>query len=61
MRYYITTTGIVFGLLFLAHLARIWEEGVYLVSSPVFAITTVGSIGLCIWALLIHMRSSRRV
>lgn len=51
MKSYIVTTGAAFGLLALAHMARMFQEGAYLIREPVFLITTVGSIVVCLWAI----------
>jgi|SRR5215472_5420543 len=40
MRAYIATTGAAFGLLTLAHIARMFEEGAHLITQPVFLLTT---------------------
>ena len=50
MKLYILITGIVFALLFLAHVARLVLEG-WQVASPVFVITTLASLAMCIWAI----------
>jgi len=53
MKAYIITTGTAFGLLTLAHVARIFEEDVHLITQPVFLVTTVGSACICVWAILL--------
>jgi len=50
MRAYIASTGAVFGLLALAHVARIIAEGLQLAKNPLFAFTTLLAAGLCVWA-----------
>jgi hypothetical protein len=50
MRGYIATTGAVFGLLALAHVARVVAEGLQVAKNPLFAFTTVLCAGLCLWA-----------
>jgi dolichyl-phosphate-mannose--protein O-mannosyl transferase len=50
VKYYVMTTGTAFGLLALAHLVRVILEGVHVTKSPIFIVTTIGSIALCIWA-----------
>lgn len=59
MKYYVMTTGIAFGLLALAHVARVVLEGAHVAKSPIFVVTTIGSIALCIWALLLVKRLPR--
>lgn len=51
MRYYVMATGTAFGLLALAHIARVFVEGPHIASSPVFVVTTIGSIAFCAWAV----------
>lgn len=58
MKAYLITTGAVFALLTLAHLVRIVIEGRHVAMDPVFAIFTIISAGLCVWALLLLRRSS---
>ncbi len=50
MRAYVLTTGIVFGLLTLAHLWRIAEEGVQLLTNPWWVGITLGAGALAFWA-----------
>ena len=58
MRVYVLTTGIVFGLLTLAHLWRIAAEGVQLLTSPWWVGITVGAGALAVWAWRL-LRQSR--
>lgn len=53
MKYYLIVTSIAFGLITLAHFARIYVEGLRLVSEPFFVITTIIAISLCIWAIIL--------
>jgi hypothetical protein len=59
MKAYIVTTGAAFGLLALAHIARIFEEGAHLITEPLFLVTTVGSVSICVWAIIILKRPTR--
>ncbi|MGH9844195.1 MAG: hypothetical protein ACREEM_36175 [Blastocatellia bacterium] len=59
MKSYIATTGAAFGLLALAHIARVFQEGAYLIREPVFLVTTVGSIGVCLWAIVLLKKLTR--
>jgi hypothetical protein len=56
---YVVVTGAVFGLLTLAHLLRIMEEGSHLATDIGWVLITVASAGLCIWAFRLLWRSSR--
>ena len=58
MRAYVLTTGIVFGLLTLAHLWRIAAEGAHLLTSPWWVGITVGAGALSVWAWRL-LRQSR--
>ena len=59
MRAYLTTTGAVFGLLALAHLWRIIEEGSHLATDPWFVLITLVAAGLCLWAFRLLKLSPR--
>ena len=50
MKAYLITTGIVFGLITLAHLWRILAEGSHLGKDPVFLLLTFFAAGLSFWA-----------
>jgi hypothetical protein len=47
---YLLTTGTIFGLVVLAHVWRVIEEGVRLARDPWFVALTALSAGLCLWA-----------
>jgi hypothetical protein len=53
VRTYIGITGLVFALIFAAHLARIWVEGVGLLHQPLFILTTAASVAAAICAVLL--------
>jgi H+/Cl- antiporter ClcA len=50
MKAYVITTGIVFGLLAIAHLWRIAAENRRLAEDPLFLLITAAAAGLCVWA-----------
>ncbi len=54
MKFYVTTTGIIFGLLTLAHLWRIIWEKPALATDPLFMSITAVAAGLCVWAFLVR-------
>ena len=60
MKLYILITGIVFALLFLAHVARLVLEG-WQVASPVFVITTLASLAMCVWAISRYRQQQSRL
>lgn len=51
MRTYVLTTGIIFALIFLAHIARIFSEGAHLLSEPIWDLLTIMAAALSLWAL----------
>ena len=59
MKAYLITTGVVFGLITVAHIWRAFAEGSHLATDPVFILLTVASAALCFWAWRLLRRSSR--
>ena len=51
MKAYVITTGAIFGLLTLAHVWRVIEEGRQLATEPFYVLVTVAAAALCVWAL----------
>jgi hypothetical protein len=56
MRCYVIATGIIFALMFVAHVARVFAEGSVLLREPFFILTTAASLGLAIWAVVLLTR-----
>ena len=56
MRTYVGTTGVVFLVLALVHLARLIAEGAGLLKQPTFVLTTLVSLVLAIWAAAVWTR-----
>jgi hypothetical protein len=56
VRCYVIATGIAFALIFIAHIARLFAEGLWLLREPMFIVTSVLSLGLAIWALVLLTR-----
>ena len=50
MRAYVMTTGVVFALLALAHVWRVFVEGRSLATNPWFIIVTVAATAMSLWA-----------
>ena len=50
MKAYLITTGVVFGLITLAHIVRMAMEGAHLLKEPLFVVLTLLTAGLSIWA-----------
>ncbi len=59
MKYYLFTTGATFGLLFIGHLARAYQEGFWIFREPIFLLTTFVSIAFCIWAIVLLAKLRR--
>jgi hypothetical protein len=59
MKAYVITTGAVFGLLTLAHVWRIMEEGPHLATNPWYVLITVAAAVLCLWAWRLVRLSTR--
>jgi hypothetical protein len=50
MKPYLMTTGAIFGLIVLAHVWRVAEEGSHLARDPWYVLTTAAAAALCLWA-----------
>ena len=50
MKAYLITTGIVFALIALTHIARMFAEGTRLATGPLFLLLTLLAAGLSGWA-----------
>lgn len=58
MKAYVITTGVVFAALVIAHVARLFAEGVHLLTEPLFVLLTAAAASLAIWAGWLATRSS---
>lgn len=59
MKAYVITTGAIFGLLALVHVARVIAEGSHLARNPWFIAVTLSAAALCFWACRLLRRSRR--
>lgn len=59
MRTYLTITGVVFGLVTLAHIWRAIAEGPHLATDPVFVVLTLAAASLSLWAFRLLWRGPR--
>ena len=59
MKAYIMTTGAVFGLVTLAHIWRVIEEGPRLATEPWYVLLTVAAAALFVWAVRLLWRLPR--
>ena len=57
MKAYIAITGIVFFLLAVAHVARVIIEGTHVLTEPIFVLTSIASIAIFIWAVILFRRA----
>jgi len=51
MRTYVAITGVIFGLITVAHIWRLVAEGSRLATQPFFVVLTVASTALALWAV----------
>ena len=58
MRAYVLTTGVIFGIVTLAHVWRMIEER-QMATEPWYILITVATGALCLWAWLVVRRSGR--
>jgi hypothetical protein len=58
MKAYLITTGVIFGLITVAHILRMVMEGAHLVREPVYMLLTLLSAALSVWALQLLRRSN---
>jgi hypothetical protein len=47
---YVVTSGVIFALITLAHIARVALEGARLARDPLFVLLTLATAGLSVWA-----------
>jgi hypothetical protein len=59
MRTYVMTTGVIFGLLTVAHVWRVVEEGPHLAAEPWYVLITVCAAALSLWAWRLLQRDPR--
>ena len=59
MKAYVMTTGVVFGLVALAHVWRVIEEGPALATNPWYVLITLAAAALGVWAWSLVRRSTR--
>ncbi len=59
MKAYVTTTGVLFGLLTVLHVWRLLEEGPHLAKDPWFVSFTIAAVALCLWSWHVLRVSNR--
>ena len=50
MKAYVMITGVVFGLITVAHVLRVIAEGPHLMMEPWYLVLTAATASLCVWA-----------
>lgn len=58
MKAYVITTGVIFVLITLAHILRVFAEGPRLAKDPFFILLTAIAVGLAVWAWRLLKRAS---
>jgi hypothetical protein len=58
MKAYVITTGVIFGLLTIAHVLRIVGENAQLATDPAYMAITAASAAMCIWAFYVVRRAT---
>lgn len=59
MRTYVAATGAIFGILVIAHLLRVVEEGPHLLREPWWVLVTIAAAAFCIWSGALLWRRPR--
>ena len=59
MKAYLITTGVIFGLIVVAHIWRMVEENPALAKDPAYIGLTLIAAGLCVWACRLLRLMSR--
>jgi hypothetical protein len=60
MRAFTAIAGILFGLLFVVHIARLVAEGAGPLHNPLFILVSIVSLVLSIWAFVLLFRQGRK-
>ena len=59
MKAYVTTSGVLFSLLVLAHIWRAIVEGPHLLTDPFYLCSTAAAAAMAVWAWLVRSRIPR--
>jgi hypothetical protein len=57
MRAYVVTTGVIFGLIVVVHIWRLFIENFAPLTDPAFVVLTALAVGLCAWSAYLVRRS----
>jgi hypothetical protein len=58
MKVYLITTGVIFGLITIAHICRAFAEGPHVAKDPIFILLTILATAMSAWAFILLKRSS---
>ena len=58
-RCFVIASGIIFAILFLTHVARLFAEGTWILTQPMFIVTSLLSLGMAICATVLVFRRPR--
>ena len=58
MKAYLVTTGVLFGLIAVTHVLRLFAEWPHLATHPWFLLLTGLAVALCVWALTLLRRGA---
>lgn len=56
MRAFVATAGLIYALIFAAHVARLLMEGIGPMVDPVFIASSIASLALVVWAVMLLRR-----
>ena len=57
MKAYLVFTAVAFGLIVLAHVARVILEGPHVMAQPIFLLATIAAAAIYVWALVLLRRN----
>jgi hypothetical protein len=60
MKTYLVVSGTLFGLVVIAHVLRLVQEGTAPIAEPIFVISTLICACLCVWAFALLRTAGRR-
>jgi hypothetical protein len=60
MRAFTAVAGILFALLFVVHIARLFAEGAGPLRNPIFILVSLVSLGLAIWSFFLLFRQGKK-
>ncbi len=58
MRTFVIVSGVAFACVFIAHILRLFAEGMHLLAEPVFLSTSIASLAISAWSLVLVRRDA---